>query len=260
MDRPDRHNEIELNLLDSGSLTYIMWGRRVVIRARRLAVFWAATPHQIVGYENLSGYYVVRVPLAWFLSWDLPDHLVQPLLNGDLIQEEDESLAALDHSLFRNWFEDLNFGKRTRLEIVLSELRARLLRLALRVKKEHAGSTGKRGKGSLGEVGYSKVEEMAKFVAQNYTQPIKVEDVARYVGLHPDYAGALFRKTFGTTLNRFITDHRIQHAQKMLLTTDAKVIDIAFQSGFNSLSRFNAAFKALCGCTPRQYRSKNRLY
>jgi len=76
---------------------------------------------------------------------------------------------------------------------------------------------------------------------------------------HPDYAATLFKKTFGTTLNRFLVDHRIQHAQRMLVTSDENILQIAFDSGFNSLSRFNAAFKDLCGATPRGFRKTHRL-
>ena len=259
MSRPDRHNEVELNLLDGGTLTYAMWGNRVEVHGGRLAVFWAAVPHQIIDYRDVTGYYVVTVPLAWVLSWDLPAWLVTPLLNGRLLQEPDESSAEFDRHLFRNWFSDLNCGESQRSEITLLELKARLLRLALRQEKNPRGRT-KVGAGSSEESeSYTKVEEMAKFVVQNYTRAIKVEDIARHVGLHPDYAATIFRKTFGTTLNRFVTEHRIHHAQRMLVTTDAKIIDVAFQSGFNSLSRFNAAFKALCGCTPRRYRNTHRL-
>ena len=39
MPRPDRHNEIEINLLTSGSLSYLLGGRRTTIEADRLAVF-----------------------------------------------------------------------------------------------------------------------------------------------------------------------------------------------------------------------------
>jgi len=259
MPRPDRHNEVELNLLDDGTLTYAMWGKRVEVHGGRLAVFWAAAPHQIIDYRDVAGYYVVTVPLAWVLSWDLPDWLIKPLLNGRLIQEPDEDSAEFDRHLLNNWLQDLNCGEPERCEITLLELKARLLRLALRQEKNPAAGARSGIGGSGGKENYSKVEEMAKFVVQNYTRPIKVEDIARHVGLHPDYAATLFRKTFGTTLNRFVTDHRIHHAQRMLVTTDAKIIDVAFQSGFNSLSRFNAAFKALCGCTPRRYRNTHRL-
>lgn len=54
MSRPDRHNEIEVNLLTTGSLTYLLEGRRIVIEASRFAVFSAAMPHQIVGFRGCS--------------------------------------------------------------------------------------------------------------------------------------------------------------------------------------------------------------
>jgi hypothetical protein len=44
MPRPDRHNEVELNLLTSGSLTYLLGGRRTTIESGSLAIFWAAIP------------------------------------------------------------------------------------------------------------------------------------------------------------------------------------------------------------------------
>jgi AraC-like DNA-binding protein len=100
---------------------------------------------------------------------------------------------------------------------------------------------------------------MATFVARHYRDPIGLEDVAREVRLHPDYASALFRKAFGVTPTRFILQHRVSHAQRMLVTSDAKVLEVAMEAGFGSLSRFNAAFRALCGCSPRQYRCRHRL-
>ena len=54
MPRGDRHNEIELNLLEDGRLVYLMGGRKVVVPAGRLTVFWAGVSHQIVDFERLD--------------------------------------------------------------------------------------------------------------------------------------------------------------------------------------------------------------
>jgi len=67
----------------------------------------------------------------------------------------------------------------------------------------------------------------------------------------------LFRQAFGTTMTDFIVQHRISHAQRLLVTTDDPVTEIAFASGFQSLSRFNEAFKRACECSPREYRKSN---
>ena len=100
----------------------------------------------------------------------------------------------------------------------------------------------------------NKVEQMACLIARRYTEKLTVEEIGRQVGLHPNYAMGLFKKTFGTTLIDYLTHHRVSHAQRLLATTDEKIVEIAFGSGFNSISRFNEAFRRECGCTPRAYR------
>ena len=64
MPRCDRHNEIELNLLESGTLVYLMGGARIAIPAGRLTVFWAGVPHQILDFEGLSEYFVLTISLG----------------------------------------------------------------------------------------------------------------------------------------------------------------------------------------------------
>src|SRR6478672_8627473 len=83
--RPDRHNEIELNLLESGSLTFLVGGHRVRLEAGRLHVFWAAMPHQIVDQEGVESFLAVTIPLAWIFQWRLPGKLTQPLLHGKVL-------------------------------------------------------------------------------------------------------------------------------------------------------------------------------
>ena len=52
---------------------------------------------------------------------------------------------------------------------------------------------------------------------------------------------------------------RVSHAQRLLATTDMKIVDVAFDSGFTSISRFNDAFRRACGCSPREYRQSHLL-
>ncbi|MCI0534426.1 MAG: helix-turn-helix domain-containing protein, partial [Verrucomicrobiales bacterium] len=255
MERPDRHNEIELNLLEQGTLTYLMWGQKISVHGGRLAVFWAAIPHQIIECKDMTPYYWVTVPLAWVLEWKLPEALIGPLLRGQVAEETDAKHSESDLRLCQQWSRDLeNHAEDTR-EIILLEMKARLLRLARTVKLSGHGRT-KAGKSRVivGQENFTKVEAMARYIALNCTRPIQAEDIGREVGLNPDYAGSLFRRTFGTTLNKYLIDHRISHAQRLLVTTDDKILEVALESGFNSLSRFNDAFKRACGSSPSKYR------
>ena len=255
MRRPDRHNEIEINLLQAGSVTYVLGGRKVIVPAGRLAVFWAAIPHQVLDWVGGAEYYVATIPLAWFLQCKFPEHLVQPVLHGDMLL--DPGSDPSDAHRFKLWLDDLKTDPANRQRPVLLEMEARLLRLALALEsRKHRRSAG-RSTAGWEDGKLNKVEQMAAFIAMNYAEPLTVGDVGKHVRLHPNHAMTLFKRAFGTTLLDYLTRHRISHAQRLLATTGDKVVAIALDSGFGSISRFNVAFRDACGCSPREYRARH---
>jgi AraC-like DNA-binding protein len=143
-------------------------------------------------------------------------------------------------------------------------MEARILRLGLAIQEKRRFSSGPRANarrnGGLSELKQdrlSKVEQIAAFIAMHYKERLAVEDVGEHVGLHPNHAMMLFKRAFGTTVLNYLTQHRISHAQRLLATTRDKILAIALDSGFGSVSRFNAAFKTNCGCSPREYRARH---
>ena len=262
MPRPDRHNEIEVNLILSGSLNYLFGGIRVTIPERGLGAFWAVVPHQVLASQSPdteADYYVVTMPLVWFLQLGLPDRLVRPILHGQMTLHPDEKHFSQDRERFERWTEDLGGEQPDLHRAALLEIEARLLRLALSLPSQTpAPDSSHVPHGCLNEGRLSKVEQMALYVAQHYADPLTIQEISRSVGLHPGYAMTLFQGTFGMTLLEYVTQYRIAHAQRLLVTSDRKILTIALESGFGSLSRFNEAFKRACGCTPRQHRKQYR--
>jgi AraC-like DNA-binding protein len=255
MPRPDRHNEIEINFLHSGSLTYLLGGRHTQVKAGRLALFWAAIPHQIVNYENADPYYVVTLPLAWFLGCGFPQHLAQSTLAGEIVT--DPAATADDEKQFAGWVEDFQSGEPLRQSAAQLEIQARLLRLALALPVKHT-PRAKSGTRAV-DPELSSADQIACYIAQHYSEPLTAERVAATVNLHPNYAMTVFRKAFGTTITDFLIQHRLSHAQRLLVTTDDPIIEIAADAGFQSLSRFNEVFKSSCSCSPRAYRKAHRV-
>ncbi len=259
MRRPDHHNEVELNFLESGTVTYLLGGAKTVVEAGKLSVFWAAIPHQVIAFGDEPAYYVATIPLQCFLQWRLPENFVQPMLQGRLVSEPTDARADSDTQLLMHWEDDLQ-KKAPELERpVLLEMQARLIRLALNIPSRPNSRRRRERLTTISDVGLNKVEQMACFIAQNYTQRLTVEQIGAAVKLHPNYAMNLFQKSFGTTLISYLTQHRISHAQRLLATAEQTVTEIAFQSGFLSISRFNDAFRRACGCSPREYRRSHEL-
>ena len=259
MKRPDHHNEIELNILTQGWVTYLLGGRKVRIEGGQLGVFWAAIPHQIMDYAPGMNYFVATIPFAWFLQCRLPDRFVQPLLRGEVICETlGGGRLGHDQELFGQWEQDLLRPSDDVHHVVMLEMEARLRRMLPNLPASApAAAKGRSRTGSLHGGKLNKVEQMACLIARRYTEPLTVTEIGREVGLHPNYAMGLFKRAFGTTLIDYLTHHRVSHAQRLLATTDEKVVEIAFGSGFNSISRFNEAFRRACGCTPRKYRQSH---
>ena len=229
------------------------FGKKTVIDSGRLSVFWAAIPHQVIDFGSETAYYVATIPLQWFLQWRLPDHFVQPLLQGQLVSEPSTNRSLSDSQLFSHWEDDLDPEQRGLERAVLLEMQARLLRLALNLPTTQRPIKRDRV-ATVTDDGLNKVEKMACFIAQRYTEQLTVQEIGDFVKLHPNYAMNLFQKTFGTTLINYLTQHRVSHAQRLLATTEMTITEVAFGSGFNSISRFNDAFRRACGCSPREYR------
>jgi AraC-like DNA-binding protein len=243
MSRSHRHREVELNFVEEGSIRYLLGSTQVTVGAGRLALFWAAVPHQLVRVGTTATFSWLTVPLALFLQWHLPDALTSQVLHGKLVWDPDPTPKQSDRALFQQWHEDLTSGLTERRKIVILEIEARLRRLALSVGcSSHQAPNQEGGKVSLSQGDLGKAEQMAHFVAEHYRQALHIENIAHVVNLHPNYAMSLFRQTFSMSLIEYLTEHRIAHAQRLLATTDDNVLNIALECGLGSLSRFYTVF------------------
>ena len=242
-----RHDQVEINYSVGGSLTYLLAGSTVTVRPGRLSLFWAGMPHSVVGATGGETFYWVYVPLVWVMRLGLPASFMGRVMGGDLIS--DARPSAEDRPMLDRWSGELPDADDARRRLIVREVEARVMRLAL--SQEGAGEEV-RDPAQRGPVG--KVSDMARFVAENHADPLRAAEVARHVGLHPNYAMTLFRRHYGMTLSAYLTRLRVCRAQHLLLSTDAEISRVAFESGFGSISRFYEAFKKISGQTPRQYR------
>lgn len=248
MPRFDRHNEIELNYFPEGGVTYFLQNRRVTIPPRRIVLFWGLIPHRIVHFDAPSLYYVCTIPLSLFLAWGLPQTFSSRILKGEILMDGDyERYADYDRLLMENWHTDLQ-DTTANAHTTMLEMQSRLMRMSSHAITESVTTSSM----LVGETNL--IEEMALYIAKNYHRNIKLADIGHAVGLHPDYANALFKKAFGHTLNAHLAIERITQAQRLLLTTTTPIVQIAYACGFNSISCFNSAFLKFNGCTPRDYR------
>lgn len=100
----------------------------------------------------------------------------------------------------------------------------------------------------------SKMTQACSYISENCEQVITLDDIAEQFGFSSYYFSRLFKSATGYNFTEYLTLHRIKRAQLLLADSDMNITEIAFSSGFKSISSFNRAFRQFRGCAPRDYR------
>lgn len=95
--------------------------------------------------------------------------------------------------------------------------------------------------------------ELMNHIDANITAGISLHAVAKKAGMSESTFSRRFSAMNGISFKQYVTEKKLQHAIRLLQTTDLKMIDIALDSGFDSISGFYDAFKKKTGTTPSKF-------
>ena len=96
------------------------------------------------------------------------------------------------------------------------------------------------------------------FIRKNATKGIRVDDVAKAVGISRRLADLRFRQFSGETINEAITRRKLDAVKKLLATTDRPIKTISESCGYTDLAYLKTLFKRRFGSTMRDWRRQNR--
>ena len=98
------------------------------------------------------------------------------------------------------------------------------------------------------------VDEAIRIIEANITEPIKVEEVAKQVGISQRQLERYFKQYLNCSVVKFSQLMRLQYARVLLTSTTISIREVSAASGFNSMSHFSNAFLKCFGKKPSQYR------
>ena len=96
------------------------------------------------------------------------------------------------------------------------------------------------------------------FIHKNALKKISVSDVMAEAALSRRLLERRFKAVTGKTLYEYITDQKLKYFAEQLADTDEQVINIALSMGENDTKSISRRFKQLYGCTPVEWREKQR--
>lgn len=117
---------------------------------------------------------------------------------------------------------------------------------------------------NINELGISsrKNEEVllaAKYIYQNFSSSLSLEEAAGIAGLSPSYFSRKFKQVTGLGFKEYVNFVRMKNAAMELLATRHSITDVALNNGFSDGNYFKDAFKKVHGCSPREYRKHGTL-
>lgn len=87
---------------------------------------------------------------------------------------------------------------------------------------------------------------------------VTIEELSRRYLMNPTTLKAAFKAVYGTSLGAHIKEHRMEQAARMLRESGRSIAGIAQAVGYDSQSRFAAAFKEVFGVLPSVYRRQGK--
>lgn len=97
------------------------------------------------------------------------------------------------------------------------------------------------------------VDHALDFIRYNYAS-IKVNDVAKYIGINRSYLTNIFKKKMGISPQEYLLQYRLNRGCKLLLETRLSIQEIAQKIGYENPLTFSKMFKSVYGVSPRNYR------
>jgi transcriptional regulator GlxA family with amidase domain len=92
--------------------------------------------------------------------------------------------------------------------------------------------------------------------ASNEAWPVR--RLAKVSGVSQAHFARSFRDAFGAPPHRYLLTRRIERAKTLLRDTDLPIIDIAFETGWNSLGAFGRTFRDITGESPGELRAREK--
>lgn len=108
----------------------------------------------------------------------------------------------------------------------------------------------------LGTRHEKRINKVCQFIQKNSNEHLSLKKVAALIDLSESAFCKFFKRLTGKTYSDYVNEVRIGKACELILNTDKTIAEVAYASGFESLTYFNRVFLRKKGLRPRQYREQ----
>ncbi len=98
------------------------------------------------------------------------------------------------------------------------------------------------------------VSKAKRYIRDRFNERISLDEAAQAVNTSTRHFCKVFKEATGITFTDYLARVRVEKAKHLLQNPHLRVSEIAFETGFESISQFNRSFKRVAGMSPTQFR------
>ena len=251
------HEYAELLFGISGKARVVVGGNSYDLTEGAMVLVYPNDPHDVVSQGESCTYHVVKflpqVLLAGEQSY--PEYVYVFLLMEQLrrhrvrfgSEELRETEVPKIFERMQSEWEDQQFGYELSLRADVTRLFLYILRLW---REKNPDLT----EDFFLSAGSELMQKAVGYIQKHYAD-LTEEETAAACGVSPSYLSRSFKKSMKTSFSAYVTEVRLRESERLLLTTDESVTDIAQTVGFSTSAYYIAKFRERYGITPHRYRT-----
>ncbi len=250
------HDYVELLYLYDGRMRVWLNGKEFAFREGELIVINSNESHRLESVSDESGYYVIKFnpEILWASNGSAKEtRYVLPFLNSSSTHPRVFPAAFVSSAGIPELVADAVKAWRDRPAGYELLLRGDVLKIFGHI----VGCLSKLGvdiKYTAGAGGlYGVIDDIINYVNENFTN-CDERELAKKYEVSYSYFSRTFKQIMNMSFKEYVCYLRINEAQRLLLTTNKSITDIAMDMGFSSPSHFINVFRRQMGRAPKQYR------
>ena len=263
------HEEIEINLIKSGSAEFTIGEEQVIVNEGQAIFLNCNVFHSI---RSADGNHCVLISLLFNPNILFKDHntslakgYLSPILSSTehrhLIFDRKDmwgrgALSYLNDIFDANFSQ--NFGYELTSKAYISQLWVHLLKKYKTGPVIYTPETKKQVTLSPDE---ARIKDAISYIHQHYTEAITLDDISNSIHVSKSECCRCFKRAVHVTPFEYLMRYRILQAANRILQNDREtgsVSELAGSVGFNNTSYFNKLFKKYFNCTPTEFRKMSK--
>lgn len=242
------HLSAEFIIASKNDCIYTIGNTKYSLNTGDILLIWPAELHSVISTPDKAS---LILQFSSEIITNLKDinQLSTQLKTCHLIRKDDGELYTQLYSKINECYSLYNSDElfvETRIKMLITDMLLCIARDVITNKKSPTNDNN--------SYRFRRVMEACEYISENCTRDLTQKEVSEYVNFSVYYFSRIFKEYTKESFSDYLTRQRLEHAVCLLANNEISITEVAFLSGFQSISNFNKSFLKAKGTSPKQYR------